>query len=176
MNKRVNILIFALIFSFSLPASSEHMYGAISIGNTSETDLSGLGQTASGMSYSVLFGFHLNKKFAYELGYSSLLSNATVANVTTKKTLRGIEVAGVASYPIDEQYSLFGRLGYANMDPSYSSGPLVETDVGFVYGVGAQYELSKQIGIRAGYNIYNFTSRSGDSIENNAYASVQYNF
>ena len=170
------ILLIALLSVFSSPVFSEHMYGSFSLGTASESDLISAGQTASGMSYSLLFGFHINKNFAYEVGYTSLFSSASVANAATKKTLRGIEVAGVGNYPVDEQFSIFARLGYANMDPSYSSGPVVENLVGFDYGLGAQYDINQKISVRAGYNIYNFTSHSGDSIVNNTYASVQYNF
>jgi len=176
MKMSLKLLLIVWLSVLAGPALSEHLYGSVSLGNAAESDLSGTGNTASGMSYSVLFGFHINKNFAYEVGYVSLFSNANISNVTTKETLKGIEVAGVGQYPLNEQFSVFGRLGYANMDPSCSPGPLVENLVGFVYGVGAQYDISKQINVRAGYNIYNLSSHTADSIVNNAYASVLYNF
>lgn len=176
MKLRNAIFCIVLLSTLSTPTFAEHMYGSISAGHASEADLAASGQTASGMSYSLLFGFQINENFAYEVAYTSLFSEAGIANTSTKETLRGIEVAGVGSYPLNGQLSIFGRLGYANMDPSYSAGPLVENLVGFVYGLGVQYDIDKKIGIRSGYNIYNLTSPSGDSIVGNAYASVLFRF
>lgn len=169
------LLVIALLSALTAPAFAENMYGSLSLGNTSDADLTGLGQTASGMSYSLLFGYKVNKNFAAEIGYTSLLSNASITNTTVTETKNGFEVAGIGSYPINEQFSIYARLGYANLNASYSPGSSA-TNTGLVYGPGVQYDINKEIGVRAGYNIYNTLGSSGDSIDNNAYVSALYNF
>lgn len=170
------ILVMALLSSIAAPAFADtNMYGSLSLGSASDQDLSGLSQTANGMSYSLLLGYKVNKNFAAEVGYTSLLSSASVANTTSTETTNGFEVAGIASYPINDNFSVYGRLGYVSLNASYSPGSSA-TNNGFVYGPGVQYDFSKDVGARVGYNIYNTQSSSGDSIINNAYASVLYAF
>lgn len=169
------LLAVALLSALTVPAFADDMYGSISVGSASDQDLSGLSQTSTGTSYSLLLGYKVNNNFAGEIGYTSLLSNAGVANTTSTETANGFEVAGVGSYPINEQFSIYGRLGYASLNQSYSPGTSATLN-GFVYGPGVQYDINKDFGIRVGYNIYNTQSSSGDSIINNAYASALFNF
>lgn len=170
------LLTVILLATLSAPVWAEHMYGSLSLGSSNETDLSNTGQTASGSSRSLMFGFHIDPHFAYEVGYVSLLSNAAIANRAGNKTIHGLEFAGVASYPVNSQFSAYVRIGYANLDASYSAGPQLSNLVGFVYGAGLQYNLNETIGIRTGYKIFNLTSQTGDAIVNNAYAAMLYNF
>jgi OOP family OmpA-OmpF porin len=170
------LLAVALLSALTAPAFAENMYGSLSLGSASDQDLSGAGQSSTGMSYSLLFGYKVNKNFAAEIGYTSLLSSASVTNTAaTTETTNGFEVAGIGSYPINDQFSIFGRLGYASLNASYSPGTTASLS-GFVYGPGVQYDISKEIGVRVGYNIYNTQGSSGDSIVNNAYASALYSF
>lgn len=171
------ILAASLLLTLSLPAAAEqHLYGALALGSAREADLSGMGQTASGTSAGATFGFHMNKNFAYEVSYISLLSNASIANSTASRTIHGAELAGVANCFLGEQFSIYGRLGYANLDQTYSTGVAVSNLVGFIYGGGVQYDLNSTISLRAGYQIANLTGKSGDTIVNDAYASLLYNF
>lgn len=169
------LLAIALLSALTAPAFADNLYGSLSLGNTNDADLTGLGQIASGMSYSLLFGYKANKNFAAEVGYTSLLNGASVANTNSTETKNGFEVAGIGSYPINDQFSVYGRLGYVSLNASYSPGSSA-TNTGLVYGPGVQYDINKEIGVRVGYNIYNTSSSSGDSIDNNAYVSALYNF
>ncbi len=171
------ILVTTLLLILSVPAVAEQqIYGALSVGNANEADLSGLGNTASGTSAGATFGFHMNKNFAYEVSYLSLLSNAKISNSTASRTIHGAELAVVANCFVGQNFSVFGRLGYANLDQPYSTGIAVSNLVGFIYGGGVQYDLNSTISVRAGYQIANLTGKSGDAIVNDAYASLLYNF
>jgi hypothetical protein len=170
------LLLFILLCSINELAHSRPMYGSISAGLASEADMTGKGQTPLGISYSILFGFDINKNFAYEVGFTSLYSNASIPNSSSKISLKGLEVSGVGHLPISDRISLFARLGYANMDPTYSSSPHAFNLVGFVYGSGVQYKVDAEICLGVGYNIYNMTSPSGDLIVNNSYLSAKFSF
>lgn len=169
------LLAIALSSVLTAPAFADNLYGSLSLGSASDQDLTGASQTSTGTSYSLLLGYKLNNNFAGEVGYTALLSSANVANTTSTETANGFEVAGIGSYPINDQFSVYGRLGYASLNQSYSPGTSATLN-GFVYGPGIQYDFNKEVGIRVGYNIYNTQSSSGDSIINNAYASALYNF
>lgn len=169
-------LSFALLSTLTVPAYSSDLYGSLSLGSTSDIDVNTLNLSSSGMSYGVLFGYNVNKNFAAEVGYSSLLSGASVSNTTlTTETIDGFEVAGIGSYPIFAQLSLYARLGYVRLTQTYSQSPSTNL-TGFVYGPGIQYDFNKKLGIRVGYNIYNTGGSGGDVILNNANASAIYNF
>jgi opacity protein-like surface antigen len=170
------LLAITLLLTLSAPAFAGQMYGAFSLGHSSESDLSGAGQTASGPSYSALFGFHIDRNFAYEVGFTSLFSDADISNAAGKKTIKGLEFAGVASYPLGGRFSAYARIGYSNLDVTNSAGPVVSNLVGFVYGAGLQYDINEEMGVRTGYKIFNLTSQTGDAIVNNAYVAMLYNF
>ena len=170
----------ALLSTLMAPALAENMYGSLSLGSAFDNDLSGFGQTSTGMSYNLMFGYNVNKNFAAEIGYSSFLNNAGVANtVATTETADGFEAAGIGKLPVNDKFAVFGRLGYANISAKYSlNGTVGRTEYlsGLVYGAGVQFDINKKIGVRVGYNIYNTQGSRGDSIINNTYASALYGF
>ena len=180
-----NLLVIALLSALTAPAFAEDMYASIGLGSSAIPD-DGSGITASGLSYSLLFGYKINKNFAAEVGYTSLLSSATMnglsAGATGSVTANGFEIAGIGSYPINDQFSVFYRLGYASMSvtpnvsaPGYTNNTS-QTNAGLVYGPGIQYDINKQIGVRVGYNIYNLPGSNGDVIINQPYVSASYGF
>lgn len=174
------IFAIALLSTLMAPALAENMYGALSLGSAFDNDLAGFGQTSNDMSYNLMLGYKINKNFAAEIGYSSFLSDAGVANtVATTETADGFEAAGIGMLPFNDKLAVFGRLGYANLSAKYSlNGAVGRTEYlsGLVYGAGVQFDINKQIGVRVGYNIYNTQGSRGDSIINNTYASALYNF
>jgi OOP family OmpA-OmpF porin len=177
---KIKIFALALLSALTAPVFAENMYASLALGSAFDDDLSGFAQTSTGMSYSLMFGYKINKNFAAEIGYTSLLSTASVANtVATTETANGYEVAGVGTYPINEQISAFGRLGYTSLNQNYVLNTAVgsiESLSGFVYGLGAQYDINKIIGLRVGYNIYNTQGSRGSSIISNTNISALYAF
>lgn len=175
-----NILAATLLSTLMAPALAENMYGSLSLGSAFDNDLAGFSQTSTGMSYNLMFGYKVNKNFSAEIGYSSFLSNAKVANtVATTETADGFEAAGIGQLPVNDKFAVFGRLGYTNISAKYSlNGTVGRTEYlsGLVYGLGVQYDINKKVGARLGYNIYNTQGSRGDSIINNTYASALYSF
>ncbi len=174
------IFAITLLSTLMAPALAENMYGSLSLGSAFDNDLSGFSQTSSDISYNLMLGYKINKNFAAEIGYSSFLSDAGVANtVATTETADGFEAAGIGMLPFNDKLAVFGRLGYANLSAKYILNSAVgrtEYLSGLVYGAGVQFNTNKKIGIRVGYNIYNTQGSRGDSIINNTYVSVLYDF
>lgn len=173
---RNKFLSFALLSTLAVPAYSSDIYGSLSLGSANDVDTNSLNLSSSDTSYSVLLGYNVNKNFAVEVGYSSLLRGAAVSNTTaTTETIDGYEVDGIGRYPISAQFSIYARLGYVSLTQTYSQSPSISI-TGFVYGPGIQYDFNNKFGVRLGYNIYNTSGSSGDVVLNNTSASAIYNF
>lgn len=186
-NKTALTLTFLSIFSLS--ASAEGFYGSFSLANASTTDLTGVGKSASGLSYALILGYEFNPYFSEEIGYTSLLNGASMSgyagSTDTTVSADGIEVTALASWPVSEQLSIFGRIGYAVLS---SSGSLswgsftIKNLNGLVYGPGIRINLSKEFDIRAGYNIYtlngtsDWTSQNGSTWTSNGDAVINTNY
>lgn len=63
-------------------------------------------------------------------------------------------VYGVAKYPVNENFDVFARVGYARADAKV--GGTSGNDDGVAYGVGAQYLFDGANGVRADYTRYDF--------------------
>lgn len=119
--------------------------------------------------YKLQAGYQFNKNFALEGGYFNL-GKATyaaaftggVANASVKAD--GWSLSAVGILPLNEQFSLFGKLGAAyntvkaNATGTGGGSTITWSDkdsnVGAVYGIGASYNLTKQIALRAEYEVY----------------------
>jgi len=113
--------------------------------------------------YKLFAGYNFNKNFAIEGGYADLGKPAqNVAWVGGSG--KGVQkesawfVAGKGTLPINEQFNLFGKLGLTQnkvkaswSDTDGFSGSDSKSRSGVLYGVGAEYNVSKQIGVRMEY-------------------------
>lgn len=209
-----SLLTLALMSAVAAPAYAENMYGSLALGSAASTELTSGSGTQSGTSYSLMFGYEVNKYLAAEVGYTSLLSSASTSgakltgNDTSQSrtnTVSGFEIAAAASWPINEQFSVFYRLGYAMMSASASfsgagtgytyTGSVPSYNLnGMVYGPGVKYTVTKGMDLRVGYNTYNLpgsysysgtssngtafsaSNQNGDTIINNIYVSGSYAF
>lgn len=128
-----------------------------------------LSKSSSDTSYKVYGGAQVLDFLAVEAGYANLGSfSATrtttgpaMTNTASGKT-QGIYADGVGSYAINSTFSLLARLGYGYYWTSVENSvtgttfPGGATSVngksvaqGFQYGLGAQFNMSKQIALRA---------------------------
>lgn len=95
--------------------------------------------------YKFLGGFQVNRYFGGEAGYGWLYDK----NGTEAKAL---ELVGIGTYPINNQFSLFGKFGFASVDVKTPGGSDDNTELTF--GVGVQYDPMPKLGIRAGWQRY----------------------
>lgn len=137
--------------------------GSFVTGNTDDTDIS----------YKLFGGYKINKNLAFEGGYAFLGKYKSEANgIVSGRTLTAqgnvknyaIFVDGVGIYPASQDLLLLGKLGFAytntKADASASmagiSASVSESSNRWVpkLGIGAQYNVTKAVALRAEYEYY----------------------
>jgi len=132
-------------------------------GNTDDTDIT----------YKIFGGFKVNQNFAVEGGYAYLGKYTTSADgtfaggaVSAKGNVKSyaIFLDAVGILPANEQFSVFGKAGFAytNTDAhvSASTTALSASDSASAnkwvpkLGLGAQFQVSRNIALRAEYEYY----------------------
>jgi len=109
-------------------------------------------------SFRVFGGYQFNKHFGVELGYATL-GEATVnePGVVSTFEAKAFDLVAVGTLPINEQFSVFGKLGMykGDLDASDTTGAsLSESSTDMTYGIGVQYNFNKNLGIRAEWQQY----------------------
>ena len=150
----------ALAFAGTAAAQSESSFY---IGGTvGQSDLkngcSGVdGCDKTDMAWRILGGYQFNRFFAAEIGYSDFGRTTTSVGDTKAKAW---EVVGLASYPLTNEFSIYGKLGGYN---GKLEGPTGDgTSNQFTYGAGARYDFTKHLGVRGEWQRYN--NMGGDSV------------
>lgn len=132
----------------STPALAAEAYLGLHAGQN-DMDVTGVkASTAMG----VFGGYSFNEYIAGELSYTDLgKADTDTAGLTVSGTAIGLSAVG--SWPINPQFSLFAKLGYAStkIEPS---GFDSQTKDDVTYGLGGQFNATKSIGIRLGYDNY----------------------
>jgi OOP family OmpA-OmpF porin len=116
--------------------------------------------------YKFFAGYGINSYFAVEGGYADLGEPSysyagQVSGNTAKDSLKQSAwfVAAKGTLPINEQFNLFGKLGVTYNKVKYSgyetwsntSASTSDSRSGVLYGIGAEYKMMKQLGIRLEY-------------------------
>lgn len=146
------------------PSSPAFFLGA-SLGQTQK--LAGINNSPS---LGLLVGYKFNSSFGVELAYNSLYRNANADNFISQTTpgmtgtfdLNALSVAGQYTYGLSSSWSLLGNLGFHSSSYKIkSSGTALSTGSsnGLVAGLKLQYDVSKSIAIRGGFDTY--TERGG---------------
>ena len=128
-------------------------------------------------------GYNFNQYFAVEGGYADMGKPSTKATwdggsgkSTTKQT--SWFVVGKGTLPINEQFNVFAKLGVtmnrskfsinANDGGDTGSYSDSKTRTGALYGVGAEYNINKQVGIRLEYEDFGkFGNKFSDDDDSN---------
>jgi len=111
--------------------------------------------------WKIFGGYQFNANFGAELGYTDLGEvSATFAGFgsATFKS-KGIELLGVGTYPINQQFSVFGKLGFFRWDLDFNDGTgLVgsasESGTDLTYGFGVKYNFTKNVALRVEWQRY----------------------
>jgi OOP family OmpA-OmpF porin len=106
-------------------------------------------------------GYEFDQNWGVEAGYTdfrnsdfSYSNNGTNAGGHTKGY--GYYVAGKYSVPVNDQFSVYGKLGLQHSERKLESAALnlKNTDTGAYGGVGVQYNLNQQVALTAEYERY----------------------
>lgn len=152
----------------TMPAIAGDFYAGVKLGtvnygysNVTNNDQAGFG---------LLGGYTFNETFSIEAGYNDL-GGFDGSNTTIEGSSFG--VSGVGTYPLNPQFSLFGKLGVASStlkEKANFGGGATINNTGVSVGFGGQYNISNQIGISVGIDIYPV----GDATSNTSSASMLY--
>lgn len=112
-------------------------------------------------------GYNFNNYFGVEAGYSKSGESTinTYGFINSKETLKSsaAQLAVVGTFPFNDRFSLFGKVGTANtkIDYTYSSfGTTASASASkshVMFGIGGQYNFNKHWGLRVQYIDYGKT-------------------
>lgn len=138
-----------LTLSIAAPVLAADSYIGLSAGQNKINDSSVKASTG----FTVFAGYSYNEYIGGEISYVNFGSADTdpASSVTIKGS--GGSVAAVGSLPLGRDFSLLAKVGYASTSIEPTGGPSdSKSDIAF--GVGAQYNLGKNLGFRLGYDNY----------------------
>ncbi len=180
MNK---IAIVALLSAFvAAPALADNtgkFYGALDAGKASFNDAGGFPNPGV---FRISGGYHVTPTMAVEASYSknadSTLTDTTGASATI--SAHSIQFAAVGSFPMNSEFDFIGKLGIANNTADASSNigsSFSASSTNLMFGLGAQYNLNSQTGIRVQYDNYGKVGGSnGTAKGSDITLGVAYNF
>lgn len=118
---------------------------------------------ADGKSWKLYSGIRINDNALFEMGYTNLGkrqgqdSNGEVSQKSTAVT-----ATGLVTYDVNQQIELFGKAGLAHWNDTYtdSSGSSKSSGNDIIVGVGANYDLGDNLGVRAEWERFKDIGRS----------------
>lgn len=157
MKAKLRAAILAGMFVSSMACAADTgWYVGAGIGQSST---SGAGLTKSSDTVGQIFGGHrYNQNLAVEVNYVDL---GQIAVAGASSTTTGLGLSALGSLPLQNNASLYGRLGMAIMETTWAANPgfvlLVpasQTKTGLVWGVGGQLGVAQNIAVRLSYDQY----------------------
>lgn len=95
--------------------------------------------------FRILGGYQINQNFAAELAYTDFGKVQGVKG-------NAIELVGVGSWPVANQFSVYGKLGLSRGE--FKAGGVSEDSIEVTYGVGVRYDVTPTVGARLEWQNY----------------------
>lgn len=163
--------------AFAQAQADRGWYGGFSIGQSkADCDTSGTGLSCddSDTAWKIFGGYQINRTWGVELGYTDLGEiSATGGGVNINVESTAWDLVGVGTFPINNQFSVYGKLGFYRAETEVSSnvagGSGDKNTTDFTFGVGVRYDFTRNVGLRAEWQRYsgveapNTTVTAGDS-------------
>lgn len=152
----------ALIFGATVsPALADGFYGALDFGQAKAKDAcTGLPAGTTGCKdtapvYRIAGGYQFAPMWGAEVSYAGYgkESAGTLGALSVDWQLSGLQVSGTGTFPLGNDFSLIGKLGLARTEIKLTGGgaSVSSTNTKFAYGIGAQYDFTKSVAVRAQY-------------------------
>lgn len=130
-------------------------YAGVSAGKA-EADCSGTTINCDSTGWKLFGGYKVTPNIAVEGGYYSLVNakEDVAPNTTAEVTASGLGLAGVASYPVGDNFEVFGKAGAMKWEAEGKlTGFATQKDEGtdILLGAGATYKINENFGIRGEY-------------------------
>jgi len=113
--------------------------------------------------WGILGGYWINRNFAAEIGYHDLgKTKASGLGGSANVSSNAWELVGIGAFPIGGQFSIYGKAGvYGGVTKAllFNAGTVTSTrvkvtNIDLTYGLGAQYNVTRQLGVRAEWQRY----------------------
>jgi OOP family OmpA-OmpF porin len=159
-------VLFSVLSLGSAPASSQDAGGYVgfNFGQSKVTDFDCTGATTcddKDTAFSIFGGYQFNRNFAVEFAYTDLgQTSASAPGASARFEVSGIEVTGVGIIPINQDFSLYGKLGIFLWDLDVAatlgplSGTLSEDGTDLTYAIGFRYSFAKNLALQAQWQRY----------------------
>ena len=169
-------LLSACIATPALADNTGKFYGAVDLGSVSFSSnvtggANGTTPYPKPSAFRFAGGYNITPMFAVEAGYvmigDSIIDSVGLGKETIKSS--ALSVAGVANIAINNEFGVFGKLGFANtkMDVTcvltngVSCGTANGSKTNLTFGLGGQYNINKQFAIRAQYEDFGKVTPTG---------------
>ena len=119
-------------------ATVPNFYAGVEVGQADVADEDDIG-------FKIFGGYQFHRNIAAEIGYGMLFDKNDV-EVTS------LELTAVGLFPITNQFSIVGKLGFANVEVDFQGGSEDKTEL--TYGLGVQFDVSRNLGVRAIWQRY----------------------
>ena len=150
----------AMVVSAGALAQKQATQGFYIGGDFGNVDIDGLDDSTG---WKILGGYQINRNFAVEGAYASLFDKE-IQGVNVEVT--AFELVGVASFPLADKFSVFGKLGFAMWEAEASAFGISASDDGtdLTYGVGLQYDLTPKFAVRGQWQRYDIDGDDADML------------
>ncbi len=139
--------------------------------------------------YRLQLGYQVNTNFAIEGGYVgtddetySASGGNVIGTIRLKQSVKAWNLNAVGILPLADKFSLLGKLGYANVKASATitnptnniSADATKND--FTYGIGAKYDITKEVFTRLDVDSYNIADSTSSNRTNVWTLNIGYKF
>jgi OOP family OmpA-OmpF porin len=142
-------------------ASQTGFYAGGTLGGSSFSSGCRLGGSCddNDTAFKIFGGYQVDKHFAGELGVVDLgRARSSAGGATDEVKARAWDLTAVASIPVVERFSVFGRLGlyFARVEENTNfRGDSSHTNTDLTYGVGVRYDFTRNLAVRGELQRYN---------------------
>jgi OmpA-OmpF porin, OOP family len=175
MKKIIAAALLSSVFAAPAYAEGGGFYGALDLNTWSLSDKGSASDPSTG--YRIAGGYHFTPNWGAELGYS-VSGNGDLGG--QNYNVESTQIAVTGTLPLNPQFDLFAKLGYAmnKLTGDAISGCSNCSKDDYLYGIGAQYNINKKVGIRVQYEELGKVtdSGSGDPKATNYSLGLVYNF
>ena len=139
-----------LSLSATVPAfaADEGFYVAADLSTWSLSNLGTASNPSAGLG--IFGGYKFSPMLAAEVGY---VMSGSGSDLGMNYKVNSTQLAAVGTFPINNQFDVFAKLGYASnkLTGDLTTGCTNCSKSGLMYGIGGQFNINRQIGIRVQY-------------------------
>lgn len=175
MKKIVAAVLLSAVVAAPAFAADSGFYAGVTLGNgkPNVTPVTGAALSKnSDFIYGGLAGYQYNKNLAVEVQFTGLGKATDVAGNTTKADALSLTAVGLL--PLSDSFEVLGKLGVASAKTASSAlaTNLGASRTGLTYGIGAQYNVTQNLGLRLVWDRYAVATANNIGVKTNANANV----